>query len=222
MEACERAGAVRKLLVFVIVASAGCLLLLGGQVLYSGSGMYLFLGWNLLLATVPFLLALTIEAAVRHELPAPVPLLFVLWVLFLPNAPYLVTDFVHLGTDPSVPIWYDALLFSAFATVGLVLGLMSIRILMRTARHRIGPTAAWAATVAISAASSLGIFLGRFEQLNSWDMLVRPVTVARVALVTGPLAHEAAFTLGFTVFLITAYKALELLALHAAGPSERY
>jgi uncharacterized membrane protein len=207
-----------KMLGLLLAASAGCLVLLAAHMLYSGDGTYSFLAWNLLLAAVPFALALAIETAVRHEIRASVPFLVVLWVLFLPNAPYMVTDFVHLGTDPPVPVWFDALLFSTFATIGLVFCLLSIHLLMCTASRKVGRGAAWAATAVVIAACSLGIYLGRFEQLNSWDLLVRPIAVVRVALVTGPLAREAAFTLGFTAFLIAACAAFELLIALAARP----
>ncbi len=203
---------------FLLVAPVVCLGLLAVQMLYSGNAAYAFLAWNLLLAAVPLGLAFATVAALRRELRGAVPFLVVLWVLFLPNAPYLVTDVVHIGTDPPTPIWFDTVLFSAFATIGLVFGLLSIHVLMGTARPKVGRAAAWAATAVTLAASSLGIYLGRFEELNSWDLLVRPIAVARVVLVTGPLAHEAAFTLAFTVFLITAYAAFELvIALTESG-----
>ena len=197
-------------------ASAACLGLLVANMLYGGNTTYAFLAWNLFLAAVPLGLALAIEKAVALELRALVPVLAVLWVLFLPNSPYIVTDFVHVGTDAPVPVWFDLVLFSAFAATGLLLGLTSIHLLRRIARQRVGPVASRVTIVAVFAASSFGIFLGRFEQLNSWDLLARPLTVARTAFLQGSLAREAAFTLAFTCFLLVAYAAFEsLLALGA-------
>jgi uncharacterized membrane protein len=205
--------------VVLVAASAACLALLVANMLYGGNATYAFLAWNLVLAAVPLGLALAIERAIRLGLRALVPLLAVLWVLFLPNSPYIVTDFVHVGTDPGVPVWSDIVLFSAFAATGLLLGLTSIHLLKGLVRPRLSPVTGRVAVAGLLAASSFGIFLGRFEQLNSWDLVSRPLTVIRVAFMEGSLAREAAFTLAFTCFLFAAYAAFESLL--AAGAMAR-
>ena len=194
-------------------AAAGvCFVLLGVQLSLSGSGRYAFLAWNLVLAAIPLMLALMIEAASALGARAGVLALTVLWVVFLPNAPYLVTDPVfHLGYDAALPLWYDVLLFVVFAATGLAFGLSSVHRLHRLARRRLGAATVWVIIATVLAASSFGIFLGRFEQLNSWDILLRPFgVVSELVSQVSPLP-AAAFTAGFTLFLLAAYTVFDRL-----------
>ena len=82
---------------------------------YAWLGFFLlamaFLVWNLFLAAVPFGAALVLEAL--EKLRAWTSLQWcclVVWLLFLPNAPYIVTDLVHLRQRSAIPLWYDILL----------------------------------------------------------------------------------------------------------------
>ncbi len=95
----------------------------------AGRPAFVFLTWNLFLAWVPFVLSLGVAAV--HGRGGPRPLLWVLgagWLLFLPNAPYILTDFIHLGRAGGVPLWFDAALIGTFAATGLALGLASLLI----------------------------------------------------------------------------------------------
>src|SRR5579875_1694663 len=78
---------------------------------------YHFIPWNLLLACVPYGVSLCVamlrRAAPRHSwLVAP---LYVPWLLFLPNAPYLLTDFVHLQDKLTIQVWYDTAMLATYA-----------------------------------------------------------------------------------------------------------
>ena len=194
--------------------AAACLLSLGllaGRIAYSDRSTYDFLAWNLVLALIPLALALVLDRLLPRGLRVASAAGIVLWILFLPNAPYMVTDFVHLTPDPPVPLWFDVLLFSAYAWTGLLLGFVSIHIVMGHARRRFGARAAWLLTVVLLAACSLAIYLGRFEDLNSWDLLVRPQTVLSTIFSPHSLARVAGFTAGFTAFLLVAYTNVEAL-----------
>src|SRR5439155_15195728 len=98
-----------------------------------------FLIWNLILASIPLLLALLVYDRYRRGTPLLrlTPLL-VLWLLFLPNAPYIVTDFVHLSATSRAPLWLDGVELSAFAWTGMLLGFVSLYLLHAVARHRFG------------------------------------------------------------------------------------
>ena len=202
----------RGLLGSLAAAAGVCFLLLGVQLSVSGNAMYAFLAWNLVLAAIPLVLALTIEAASALGGGAAVLALTLLWILFLPNAPYLITDpFFHLGRDPALPLWFDVLLFAAFAATGLAFGLVSVHRLHGLARRRLGPATVWAIIATVLAASSFGIFLGRFDQLNSWDLLRRPFGVGSDLVSHMAPLPAAEFTAGFTLFLLIAYAAFDTL-----------
>jgi uncharacterized membrane protein len=153
-----------------------------------------FLLWNIALAWVPFVAALALDDVRSTPLSLQLPLL-ALWLVFFPNAPYLVTDLIHI--DPAnttmIGILGDAALVSV-APVGLALGFSSLMLVERAVRERSGGRTALATAVLSLLAASLGIYLGRVVRLNSWDLLTRPRVVGRVLhqLVLDPLAHPLA------------------------------
>jgi uncharacterized membrane protein len=172
----------------LVLSSSLAVLLLGARVFGTRQHDYLFLAWNLFLAWVPYAVALAIRSLharrVRTLLLVP---LFAVWLGFLPNAPYLVTDFIHLRYRASAPLWFDAVMLASFAWAGVGLGAASLRACSHVVRVRRGPLAA-AGFIALAAlATGFGIYLGRFVRLNTWDVATRPSTV--LASVFSPLLH---------------------------------
>ena len=230
----------------VVLSSAAALTLLALRFLYSGTAGYRFMVWNLILAWVPLVLSVAIvwlgrdgrrdERTGRCARPAAGVLLVglsLLWLVFYPNAPYLLTEFIHLhpsyavrerpiaalsglGPRRGVPVWYDAMLLVTFAWNGLLLGFVSLHLVQRAVRERVGAAAGWVAVVLVLGLSGFGISLGRFERWNSWDLFVRPATlladVASRAL--NPLEHArtTAVTLVLGTFLLLAYLSIAALA----------
>src|SRR5436190_21562464 len=97
--------------------------MIGFRVLYTKTPEHLAIAWNLLLAWIPFVLALVVYERSCAGVPMPRLLaLALLWLLFLPNAPYIITDLKHVGVGSGVPVLYDVLLLSAAAWTVLVLG----------------------------------------------------------------------------------------------------
>jgi uncharacterized membrane protein len=193
-------------------ATLVCFALFAVQMAVSGSTRYAFLAWNIVLAAVPLALALLAEIAAERRIRLLVPALAVLWLVFLPNAPYIVTDgFAHAGNDPPLPLWFDIVLFSAFASTGLGFGLVSVHMLKRLARRRLNARTVWALLAIALTASSFGIFLGRFVQLNSWDLLTQPLAVLQASFQQVSPAQAVEFTVGFTAFLFTAFVLFEAL-----------
>jgi len=163
----------------LLAASALCVVLLEIRVHETGSSYYRFLIWNLTLAWVPFVLAVAAYARARQRVDVLVWVLLVPWLLFFPNAPYLLTDFIHLDEGPA-PLWYDALMLSAFAWTGLMLGFGSLYLVQTILRRAVGDSIAWAGVLGALALASLGVFIGRFIRFNSWDALLHPMRVAEV------------------------------------------
>jgi uncharacterized membrane protein len=198
-----------------IVASLALLTLfplamLAARVLYTGSRGHTGLAWNLFLAWIPFGLALVIYSRARAGASLRLLLpLGALWLVFFPNAPYLVTDLKHLAPGGSVPLLYDVLLLSTTAWAGLLLGLTSLFLIHAVARRLTGAVNAWALVVGVLALSSFGIYLGRVQRWNSWDVLVHPYPLAdQIASgLLDPLAHPRpiGLTVLFTSFLLATY-----------------
>ena len=162
-------------LVGLALATAGCVgLELVRERHFDGYG-FRFLLWNLFLAWIPFLLALFVYDRYRRgtTFGRLVPAL-ALWLLFLPNAPYIVTDFVHLSPGGIPPLWFDGVLVSAFAWTGMLLGFVSLYLVHAVARHRFGDAVGWIGVVGVLALVSAGVFLGRVKRWNSWDVLTQP------------------------------------------------
>lgn len=159
---------------------------------YSGRLLYTFLLWNLFLAWLPFLFA---WAAYRKPFIAVIygPL----WLLFFPNAPYLVTDLIHLRQFDAVPIWYDAIMLFTFALTGLLLGFMSLYMMQSLVARRFGGVWSWMFAVAAVGMSGYGVYVGRFLRWNSWDVFRQPVSL--LADVANSLFNPAYFLKTYTV-----------------------
>lgn len=159
-------------------ASAACVALVWLRVEKTGTGEYRFLVWNLFLAWLPVVFALGLYDGYRRG-AGRVPLLGLgaLWLLFFPNAPYILTDVVHLDDPAAAPLWYDALTVLAFAGTGLLLGLGSLFLVQAVLTAARGRAAGWAASLVALALASVGIYLGRFVGVNSWDVLADPERV---------------------------------------------
>jgi uncharacterized membrane protein len=187
------------------------------RVAYTGNAQYESLLWNLFLAWIPFALALHVYEGYRRR-AASLSLWAggVLWLVFFPNAPYIVTDFKYLRTWSGVPIWYDAVLISAAAGCGLLLGFMSLYLMQGVVRRALGTVNAWFFALGAIALSSFGVYLGRFQRWNSWDVFTRPRILA-TDLWSGlenPLQHPQtiAVTVLFTAFLAATYLVFYSLA----------
>lgn len=187
------------------------------RVFYTGQRTYGFLLFNLLLAALPLVFAAWAErehaglerGRAMRRLRLGVAL--VLWLLFLPNAPYLVTDFVHLHASRGVPLWYDIALLASFAFAGMVYGIGALGVVHDMAIQRFGTIVGWLIVVAVAGVSGVGIWIGRFLRWNSWDLVIRPGAVLSDAAseLAHPLRHP-------TPWGVTAVFAALLLATYAS------
>jgi uncharacterized membrane protein len=184
--------------------------MVGVRVAYSGSPHWGALVWNLFLAWIPCVLALAVYDGFRRG-SGRLPLLAggVLWLLFFPNAPYIVTDLKHLRTWDGAPIWFDVVMASAAAWAGLALGFVSLYLMQSVVRRVVGAVNAWLFVLLVLTLSSFGIYLGRFQRWNSWDVFTEPGRLARNVWPHLAQPHEhprtVAVTVLFTAFLAATY-----------------
>src|ERR1044071_903907 len=93
----------------------------------TGSFYYRFLLGNLFLAFLPLMFSSGLRVADRLKLNWIVSLvLFSLWLLCLPNAPYILTDILHLPRANEAPMWYDLALLLSCSGTGLLMGYLSL------------------------------------------------------------------------------------------------
>lgn len=137
------------------------------RVYHTGAPIFRFFWWNLLLAVIPW----WSSEAMRDAKGIKVLFLGLLTVLFLPNAPYMITDLFHLRARAEFPLWYDALLVFWFALVGVLLFYLSLFNIERAVRRYANSWGAQLAVAAICFLCGFGIYLGRYLRFNSWDVM---------------------------------------------------
>jgi uncharacterized membrane protein len=191
----------------LVLLSLFVLGMLVGRVLYTRTLDNTSIAWNLVLAWVPFVVALVVYVRASSASVASLVGLSCVWLLFFPNAPYVVTDLKHIGRGGGIPILYDVLLLSAAAWTGLLLGLTSLFLMHGIARRFLGVVNAWAVVVVVLVLSSFGVYLGRVQRWNSWDVFTRPEALLRDAT-QGLHARPLALTVLFTSFLLVTYLVL--------------
>jgi uncharacterized membrane protein len=193
--------------------------------LCSALGLALYAGWdvvarrpwdgprlhlNLTLAWVPYVCALWAVAVFQRYPHARgrLGLLGLLWLAFFPNAPYLVTDWLYLP-GWTAELWYSIILLTTFSMCGLLLSVVSLYLMHNLVRVAYGPVEGWCAVGLAIGLSGLGVYLGRFLRLNSWDLVTDPGAVFRDVR---DRLHEHArdpspvgFTAMFAVLLLVFY-----------------
>lgn len=200
------------------------------RVEWTGSIRYLLLVWNLFLAWLPLLFAQAVyRRCQRGEFKSwQTCALAALWILFLPNAPYIFTDLIHLKTGFVGHFWVDLSLFLLVALTGFLLGFMSLYLMQSVVARRWGQFAGWTLIAGATGLSGFGIYLGRILRWNSWDVLMHPLQL------TGSVGHWAvhplsnpgtnlAFPALFAVFLFLGYVMLYALThlqpAHSGAPA---
>jgi len=192
---------------------AACLLAI--RLDWSERASFAFLPWNLFLAWAPYTLALLARVLMvrGHGRGWVLGPLAAGWLALFPNAPYLLTDFIHLHQRPVVPLWFDAALLALFAATGWMLGLLSLEIWKQWLEERWGRRSAWAFVGVTSLLCGYGIYLGRVERWNSWHVLTHPGSLfASIgAHLREPLSfpYLTSLTVTFALLLPLSYVAFE-------------
>jgi len=175
-----------------------------------------YLVWNLFLAWIPYIISscfIKKDTSIKRFIPA-----FVLWLLFFPNAPYLATDVIHIASRLSPFLWYDSLLFFFYGWIGLLLGMLSLFHVHQYIRAHLNFWISEIIVFAICFISSFGIYLGRFERWNSWDLFMNPIQLMRhsldISINFAQTGNLLLFMGVFTVFMYLTYKTIYVLIIH--------
>jgi uncharacterized membrane protein len=191
----------------LLAASAWCVFLLVVRKHEFGAAGHAYLVWNLTLAWIPLLLAILLLASyARRRSALELIAIGAAWLLFLPNAPYLLTDFIHLGQAHRL---YDTILIASFALTGLALGFASLLLVQLVVTRAAGALLGWVTALGALFFASIGIYLGRVLRFNSWDAIQRPHRLWDIAFLrlTDPLGNPQliGFVIAFCGFLTLAY-----------------
>lgn len=165
-------------LFFLFFLSISCLSLSLLRVFHTHSPMFIFLNWNLFLAFIPW--ALLQVVLINPSLQKNKGILYCLlatWLLFFPNAPYILTDLFHLQRNLDMPIWFDLILILSFAWTGLLFGFLSLWDLEKILSTRFKLVYVRSISILMLFAGSFGIYLGRYLRWNSWDILTEPLNI---------------------------------------------
>jgi uncharacterized membrane protein len=196
----------------MLVCSAMSVLLFAIRWIKTEQTVYASLNVNLLLAWIPVFFAWIAYNVYRKGscLAAIIALVCAaIWLPFFPNAPYLITDLVHLRARPEMPYWFDQILYMAFAFTGCYLGMVSLIFMQALVRRALGWIISWIFALASLVICGFGIFIGRFLRYNSWDILVNPKPLLKEILswFRHPKSNSDAFVfaLTFSIFFASVY-----------------
>lgn len=158
--------------------------------------------WNLLLAVIPVVTAYALSMMARRTSEggrrraiAPIVVLGLIWLAFLPNSCYLMTEWRHFLFDhhfraarevahvsrvSSLRVALHAAFFSGYSGFGVVCFAMAVRPVARVVSTW-GLRSRWIAAP-FFVTVSLGVYLGLMPRLNSWDLAARPTHVVSLAI----------------------------------------
>jgi uncharacterized membrane protein len=192
------------------------------RIIFSESLFFVFLWWNLFLAFIPWSIAAFIRVRKVHNRLA-LAILLACWIVFFPNAPYILTDLIHLEPTWGAPLWYDLILLTSFAFTGMLYGFVSLHLLETRFFRRLSRFWSSVASAGLIYLSCFGIYLGRFLRWNSWDLVNNPRLVLSdvFARLSNPVEHRETwgFTILFGTLLNLVYWSYKTFA-PAGAPSE--
>lgn len=187
-------------------------LLIAARCLLTAEPLFAFLIWNIFLAILPLYFSYRLR---RTRKKTAEYLWFCLWLLFFPNAAYIVTDLFHLRERLPVPLWFDLILLSSAAIYGVILGLISLYRVEQWLLRRLPGRYVQFAVFALLLLCGYGIYLGRYLRWNSWDIITSPWGLARSIMTTvvHPFQHRQSWLLSlvFGIWLMLMYNMLRHL-----------
>lgn len=178
---------------------------------YTTSSTYSFMVWNLFLAWLPLFFVILLRRINRKKAfnKSLFAILAFLWILFFPNALYIITDLFHLKFRVGAPLWFDLIMLVSFSWNGLILGFYSLFLMQIIVGRKFGNVAGWIFAVFVLVVSSFGIYIGRYQRWNSWDVFINPIILLQDICyrLLSPFEYPALFgmTILFSLFFVVGY-----------------
>jgi uncharacterized membrane protein len=183
---------------------------------WTRSAGFIFLNWNLFLACIPWVVTTLLRTKEKlHKSKIAFMLMLLLWLLFFPNAPYILTDLLHLRNIPTMTVWSDLIMILCFAWTGLLFGFLSLLDMEHFFASKIKPALRVFLTVFLLFVGSFGVYIGRYLRWNSWDFITKPFGLLQDIgeRLINPFAHQTTWgmTLFMGIFLNAVYWSLRLI-----------
>lgn len=187
------------------------------RILYTGQWRFAWLSWNLFLALVPYLIT---RFAVHHpswiEKGWKFALVFISWLLFIPNSFYIITDLFHLEISQRIPLWFDLALIFSFAWNGILLGVVSVRQMEKIMQLNFPLMKEWQFVSPLMLLNAFGVYIGRYLRYNSWDVIANPFQLTEdiIYLLIHPVRYrfDWSMILCYTVFMTLIYLAIKRMS----------
>lgn len=178
-----------------------CIFLWMIRIKLTNSLFFGFLIWNLFLAYVPYVISLLIKNKMKNSSKYKLIVLLFIWLLFWPNAPYIITDFIHLHHVKANIIWLDIFILFAFSTTGLLLAILSLFDIYKIIKQKWNLKFANYFSISATFLCGFGIYLGRFLRFNSWDIFTSPFIVLKKSILSINDPKSWFITISFGSFL---------------------
>lgn len=166
---------------------------------------------NIILAEIPFFLSLYLFVVARHR-SLLWWVLAAVFIVFLPNSAYTITDIIHFIAavkDPEIARWEVWLvllpLYCLYMFVNFQFYVISIMLAQQYIKREWNERLSLWWIPIIHALCALGVYLGRVQRLNSTDILEHPLTVIRDLVVDLTTWHPIITILGFFVLFYGLY-----------------
>ena len=195
-------GVEKRFLQTLGIFSALCLGLFVFRLLVTGVSRYWFVPENLLLAWLALFFGwvLVRQLQSRGWRNWRSLILTVLWLLFLPNAWYVMTDFIHVFDSGEISYLYDIAMITALTLTGFLLGFTSLFMVHRQLLKRLDIFSSALLIGAVILLTSFAIYLGRDLRWNTWDIFTNPSGL--ILSITDRLINPFGFPRAFNVTAI--------------------
>ncbi|HEY2722170.1 MAG TPA: DUF1361 domain-containing protein [Chitinophagaceae bacterium] len=204
------------------VSCSFSMVLLVLRIITSGRLSYGFLAWNLFLAFVPYFISswLSNHAEMLKSRLRLSALIF-LWMLFMPNSFYILTDLFHLQNLDNGHPWFDLLLIFSFAWNGILFGILSIQKMEMILKNGKGKLVSGFVIAVVMWLNAFGVYIGRMLHFNSWDIFTNPFDlisdIANMFLAPYYYRYVWVMSLCFAFFMIIIYYTIKKSAEFFAG-----
>ena len=189
-----------NIVIFFVLSAMFCFSMSIVRYAATDTTTFLSLNWNLFLAFIPWFVSMIL--IIRRQINKFVLVVLVFtWVIFFPNAPYILTDLFHLTPRSFPPIWYDLILVLSYAWTGLMFGFVSLINIETILIEHINTKIVSLISTLLLFVAGFGIYLGRYLRWNSWDLISNPldIFVDILKIFSSPFNYQRAW--GVTILM---------------------